>query len=100
MLKYTVAVAALLFATNAAQAQDNSPAAIVQRHVDSGGDIDAFVKDYADDAVVLQSGRALVGKAAIRQFYEGMFGRRAAPPSPPGAPGPEGAAPPAGGPPK
>lgn len=102
MLKYSITATALLFAAGAAQAQDNSPAAIVQRHVDSGGNLDALMADYADDAVVLQSGRALVGKAAIRQFYQGMFGGgRATPPPPPsGAPGPEGAAPPVGGPPK
>jgi hypothetical protein len=50
--------------------------------------------------VVLQNGRALEGKAAIRKFYEGMFGGGRAAPPPGGAAGPEGAAPPAGGPPK
>ena len=92
MPKIAVAAAILVFAAGAAQAQGNSPAEIVQRHVNSGGSIDAFMTDYADDAVVLQSGRALIGKPAIRAFYEQMFGGNHAGPPPSGAP--------AGGPPK
>lgn len=95
MLKFTFAGAALLLAAGAAHAQGSSPAEIVQRHVSSGGNIDAIMADYADDAVVLQNGRAILGKPAIRQLFQTMFGgRRAAPPPA------EGAAPPAGGPPK
>ena len=92
------AVAFLLLAAGTAHAQGSSPAEIVQRHVGSGGNVDAIMADYADDAVVLQDGRAIQGKPAIRKLFEGMFGgRRAAPPSAPGA---APAAPPAGGPPK
>lgn len=95
MLKYGAAAVALVAVAGAAQAQGSSPAEIVQRHVSSGGNLEAMLADYADDAVVLQNGRALQGKAAIRQFYEGMSGgRRAGPPPAPGA------APPPGGPPK
>jgi ketosteroid isomerase-like protein len=87
---------ALVFAAGAAQAQSSTPAEIVQRHVSSGGNIDAIMADYADNAVVLQNGRAIQGKPAIRKLFEGMFGggRAAAPPAQGSA------APPAGGPPK
>ena len=95
MLKYAIG-AALVFVAGAAQAQGSSPAEIVQRHVASGGNIDAILADYADDAVVLQNGRVLEGKAAIRKFYEGMFGGGRIPASS----GSTGAAPPAAGPPK
>ena len=95
MLKLAFGATVLLLAAGAAHAQGSTPAEIVQRHVDSGGNVDAIMADYADDAVVLQAGRTLQGKAAIRQFYVGMFGARPAGASP--APG---AAPAAGGPPK
>jgi len=95
MLKVAFGAAVLVLAAGTAHAQGSTPAEIVQRHVDSGGNVDAIVADYADDAVVLQAGRTLQGKAAIRQFYVGMFGPRPAGASP--APG---AAPAAGGPPK
>jgi hypothetical protein len=86
MLKVAVAAAAIVFAAGAAQAQGSTPAEIVQRHVSSGGNVDAIMADYADDAVVLQNGRAIQGKAAIRALFEGMFGgRRAAPPPTQGA---------------
>ena len=86
MLKAGVAAMALLFAAGAAQAQGSTPAEIVQRHVSSGGNIDAIMADYADDAVVLQNGRAIQGKPAIRKLFEGMFGGgRAAPPPAQGA---------------
>jgi hypothetical protein len=98
MLKHATAAAALLVAAGAAHAAGSTPAEIVQRHVGSGGNVDAIMADYADDAVVLQNGRAIQGKPAIRKLFEGMFGgRRAAPSSTPGA---APAAPPAGGPPK
>lgn len=95
MLKAGVAAVALLLGAGVAQAQDSSPTEIVQRHVGSGGNIDAIMADYADDAVVLQNGRAIQGKAAIRTLFEGMFGGRRAGP-PPSA----NSAPPAAGPPK
>jgi len=95
MLKFTVGAIALIFTAGTAQAAGSSPAEIVQRHVGSGGNIDAIMADYANDAVVLQNGRAIQGKAAIRQLFETMFGgrRSASPPA-------QSAAPPAGGPPK
>lgn len=100
MLKAGVAAMALVFAAGAAQAQGSTPAEIVQRHVSSGGNIDAIMADYADDAVVLQNGRAIQGKPAIRKLFEGMFGggRAASPPAQGAAPA--AAPPPAGGPPK
>ena len=98
MLKHATAAAALLVAAGAAHAAGSTPAEIVQRHVGSGGNVDAIMADYADDAVVLQNGRAIEGKPAIRKLFEGMFGGRRAAPSP--APGAAPAAPPAGGPPK
>jgi hypothetical protein len=99
MLKHAAGAAALKFAAGAAHAQGSTPAEIVQRHVGSGGNIDAIMADYADDAVVLQNGRAIQGKAAIRQLFETMFGgRRAGPPPATGSAAPPGAAP--SGPPK
>jgi hypothetical protein len=98
MLKYAIPAMAMVLCAGAARAQGSSPAEIVQRHVGSGGNVDALMADYADDAVVLQNGRAIQGKPAIRQLFQTMFGgRRAAPPTPQGA---APAAPPAGGPPK
>jgi hypothetical protein len=96
MLKASLAAMALVFVAGAAQAQGSTPAEIVQRHVSSGGNIDAIMADYADDAVVLQNGRAIQGKPAIRKLFEGMFGggRAAAKPAQGSS------APPAGGPPK
>jgi hypothetical protein len=90
------AVIALL-AASAAHA--DTPSDFVKRHTASGGNVDALMADYADDAVVLQSGRAVQGKAEIRKLFAGMFGGGRAPgaggPPPGAAPG----APPAGGPP-
>jgi hypothetical protein len=94
MYKYAVGGLAALMIAGAAQAAGLSPSEIVQRHVASGGNLDAMINDYADDAVVMQQGRVLQGKAAIRAFYANMFGAR---PAGAGAP-PPGA--PAGGPPK
>ncbi|KPL67755.1 hypothetical protein SZ64_06270 [Erythrobacter sp. SG61-1L] len=81
------AIAALSI-TGAAQAADLTPTEIVNRHVSSGGNVDAIMADYADDAVVLQQGRAFQGKDAIRGLFENMFKRPA---------GPAPSAPPAGG---
>lgn len=69
------AVGALLLA-GAAQAAALTPAEIVNRHVSAGGDIDTIMADYADDAVVLQAGRAVQGKAEIRKLFERMFPKR------------------------
>jgi hypothetical protein len=95
MLKFAIA-AVVLVSASGALAAGSTPADIVHRHVSSGGNIDAIMADYANDAVVLQNGRAIEGKAAIRKLFENMFGgRRAGPPAAKG-PGPESAAPPAG----
>ena len=54
MLKLTAAAIALVLAAGAAQADEgSSPAEIVQRHVSSGGNLDALMADYADDAVLM-----------------------------------------------
>jgi hypothetical protein len=82
MFKPSLAALAALIATGAAQAATLSPTDIVNRHVSSGGNIDAIMADYADDAVVLQAGKAYQGKAAIRPLFERMFaGRPATPPA-------------------
>jgi len=76
MLKYVAgAMGALLFA-GAAQAAALTPTEIVNRHVGAGGDIDTIMADYADDAVVLQAGRAVQGKAEIRKLFERMFPKK------------------------
>lgn len=82
MLTITAIVAASMWAP--ALAQHFTPAQIVERHVNSGGNIDKIMEDYADDAVVFQQGRAIQGKAAIRVLFERMFPPRAAgaPPRP------------------
>ena len=102
MNKYLLGALGALTIAGVAQAAGPSPAQIVQRHVSAGGNLDAMIADYADDAVVMQQGRVLQGKAAIRAFYANMIGGRpagaaGAPPPPAGA-APGGA--PAGGPPK
>lgn len=88
-----LAFAALVLA-GTADAADPTPTEIVQRHTSSGGDIDKIMADYADDAVVLQQGRAIEGKPAIRALFSRMFAPRpaTAPPS-----SPPRAAPPGGG---
>jgi hypothetical protein len=65
-------------AAGTAQAADLTPTEIVNRHIGAKGDIDAIMADYADDAVVLQSGKAFQGKAAIRPLFERMFPKRPA----------------------
>lgn len=70
---------AALSIAGTAQAADLTPTEIVNRHVSSGGNVDAIMADYADDAVVLQQGRAFQGKEAIRGLFEAMFKRPAGP---------------------
>jgi hypothetical protein len=96
MLKSAAAIAAALLIATAAQSA--TPTEIVQRHTASGGNVDAIMADYADDAVVLQNGRAVQGKAEIRKLFEAMFGRRA-PAGGAGAPPPAPSTRPAGAPP-
>lgn len=94
MNKYAVGALGALFIAGAAHAAGSSPAEVVKRHVASGGNLDKLMADYADNAVVMQQGRVLQGKDAIRAFYAKMFG--GGPKSGAGAPPPGGHA---GGPP-
>jgi len=79
-------MAAAIAVLAAAAAHADTPSDFVRRHTSSGGNVDAIVADYADDAVVLQNGRAVQGKAEIRKLFAGMFGGGRAP----GAGGPPG----------
>ena len=49
----------------------------------AGSNVDAIMRDYADDAVIVHSDYATQGKAAIRQLFEKFF-----PPRPAGSPAP------------
>jgi hypothetical protein len=80
MIKFVTGTFAAILVTGTAQAA-LSPIDVVNRHVASGGNIDAIMADYADDAIVLQAGKAYQGKAAIRPIYEKMFGGRPAAPA-------------------
>jgi len=82
MIRFGLAVAAALLISGTAQAAD-TPSEVVARHMAAfnKGDLAAMMADYADDAVVLQSGTAVQCKAAI----QALFVRIAAPP-PAGAP--------------
>ncbi len=94
MLKLGTGAVIALLAASAAQA--DTPSDFVKRHMSSGSNVDAIMADYADDAVVLQNGRAVQGKTEIRKLFAAMFGGRPAGGPPAGAaPAP----PPAGGPP-
>ncbi len=73
MTKKIAGALAMIFAAAAGQAAPLSPTDIVNRHVSSGGNVDAIMADYADDAVVLQAGKTFQGKAAIRPLFERMF---------------------------
>lgn len=81
MIRYGAGALAALLIAGAAQAQ--SPADVVNHHMASvaKSDIDAMMSDYADDAVVLEAGQAIQGKAAIRALFERIFPKPA-----PGAP--------------
>ena len=82
MIRSGLAVATALLISGTARAAD-TPSEVVARHMAAfnKGDLAAMMADYADDAVVLQSGSAVQGKAAI----QALFARIAAPP-PSGAP--------------
>ena len=86
MLKLTLGALAAATIATAAQAATPSPTEIVNRHMEAASkrDVNALMADYADDAVVLQAGTAVQGKAAIRALFERLF-----PANPPagGAPG-------------
>jgi ketosteroid isomerase-like protein len=72
------ALAAVLVAaaTTQAQAADPSPSDVVNHHMSvvNTGDMDALMSDYADDAVVLQAGTAVQGKATITTTLTRLFG--------------------------
>jgi hypothetical protein len=80
MMKWGLGIAIAVLAAGAAQA--DTPSDFVKRHTSSGGNVDAIMNDYADDAVVLQNGRAVQGKAEIRKLFAAMFAPRA-PAAPP-----------------
>ena len=69
-------VAAVGLAAAPAFAQDFTPEQIIQRHVDAAnrGDTAAMAGDYAEDAEVLELGRAIHGRAAIKAAFDGIFG--------------------------
>ena len=79
MIKLTIATLAAVTLATAAGAAALTPTQIIQRHEAAGAkaDVEAMVADYADDAVVLQAGRTVQGKAAIRQLFTRMFPRDA-----------------------
>jgi ketosteroid isomerase-like protein len=77
MIKLISAAAALaVLAGSQALAADLTPEEIVHRHVEAGnkGDSAAMAADYAEDAVVLQPGQAVEGKAAIGATFARLFG--------------------------
>ncbi|OJY68104.1 MAG: hypothetical protein BGP16_14640 [Sphingobium sp. 66-54] len=76
MLRYVAGAMGALLLAGAAQAAALTPTEIVNRHTGAGGDIDKIMADYADDAVVLQAGRAVQGKAEIRKLFERMFPKK------------------------
>jgi hypothetical protein len=53
-----------------------TPQEIFERHfADVGaGDLDAVVADFTEDAVVLTTGLAVQGRAAIREFFAAALG--------------------------
>ena len=71
--------AAACLAATPALAQDFTPEQIIQRHVDAAnrGDTAAMAGDYAEDAQILEQGRAIHGRAAIKAAFDGIFGANA-----------------------
>ena len=82
-VKSCLAAIVAVLAVGSAQAAELSPTDIVNRRLAAAArtDIEAIMADYADDAAMIQSGKAVEGEAAIRALFEGFFARRA-----PGAP--------------
>ena len=74
-----VLAAAVLIAAAPAVGQELTPEQIIHRHVEAAnrGDAAAMAADYAEDAEILEPGRAIHGRAAIREAFEGIFGSRA-----------------------
>jgi uncharacterized protein (TIGR02246 family) len=62
-----------------AWAADFTPVEIIQRHVAAAnrGDAAAMAADYAPDAVMLEPGRSVQGRAAIQAAFDGVFGPKA-----------------------
>jgi ketosteroid isomerase-like protein len=81
MIRTSLAALAVLAAAPAlAQAADFTPEQIIQRHVDAGNRADAaaMAADYAEDAVMLQPGQAVEGRAAIQAAFARIFSPTAA----------------------
>jgi limonene-1,2-epoxide hydrolase len=75
MIKFGIAALAAFTIAGVGQAAELTPAQIVERHnaAVAKSDVDAMMADYADDAVVLEDGKTIGGKAAIRALFERMF---------------------------
>ena len=71
--------AAVLIAAAPAFAADLTPEQIIHRHVEAAnrGDAAAMAADYAEDAEILEPGRAIHGRAAIQAAFDGIFGPKA-----------------------
>ncbi len=72
-------VAAAALAAAPAFAEDLTPEQIIHRHVEAAnrGDAAAMAADYAEDAVMLEPGRAVHGRAAIQKAFDEVFGPNA-----------------------
>jgi ketosteroid isomerase-like protein len=75
-LGHLAMAAAAALAAAPAGAQDFTPEQIIQRHVEAAnrGDVAAMAGDYAEDAAILEPGRAVHGRAAIQATFDGVFG--------------------------
>ncbi len=78
-MRLAILVAAATLAAAPASAYDFTPEQIIHRHVEAAnrGDAAAMAADYAEDAAILEPGRAIHGRAAIQDAFEGVFGARA-----------------------
>lgn len=77
MIKTSAAALALAAAmAGQAFAADLTPEQIIQRHVDAGNRSDpaAMAADYAEDAVMVQPGQSVQGRAAIQAAFTRLFG--------------------------
>jgi ketosteroid isomerase-like protein len=87
MIKFGTAAIVAVMIAGTAQAADLSPIDIVTRHnaAVAKSDVDAMMADYADGAIVLEAGKTIQGKPAIRALFEGMFPKPAPGAAPTGA---------------
>ena len=78
-LRFVPLAAAVVLAAAPAFAEDFTPEQIIQRHVEAAnrGDVAAMAGDYAEDATILEPGRAVHGRAAIQATFDGVFGAKA-----------------------